>query len=109
MALYHAYGFRGSHRPAAIETNRSQSHSRDASCCMLSLNGVEVPGTHITSVTGPGGAFADPIEPALSNTVVVQVTSANSLLRLANGELAVGHLDTVADSTTASLNVIRLS
>jgi hypothetical protein len=77
----------------------------------LSLNGAEVPGTHIASVTEAPPPFGtvDPSEPALSNTVIVEVTAANSLLRLVNGPLGIGHVEGVDGATTASLNVLRLS
>ena len=48
--------------------------------CSLRLNGVQVPGSLIVNVTAAG--TADPTEPALSHSVIVEVTAANSLLRL---------------------------
>jgi hypothetical protein len=69
----------------------------------------QVPGTLIASVTELPGFGVDPTEPGLSNTVIVQVTTPNALLRLVNGPVGLGHVENVAPATTASLSVIRLS
>jgi hypothetical protein len=72
------------------------------------LNGAQVPGTLVASVTE--SAFgADPTEPGLSNTVIVQVTDANSLLRLVNGVTATAHSQDPGGATTAGLSVVRIS
>jgi hypothetical protein len=73
----------------------------------LTLNGAQVAGTLIASVTSAG--TADPSEPSLSNTVIVQVSAANSLLRLVNGATAVGHVQAPAGAATSAVNVVRLS
>ena len=52
--------------------------------------------------------FVDATEPALSNTVVVPVTSADSLLLLVNGTPSVVHTQDVTGATTASLTVVRI-
>jgi hypothetical protein len=75
----------------------------------LTLNGAQVPGTLIASVT-ESTIGEDPTEPAVSNTVIVQVPTGGSLLRLVNGPLAIGHVQTdLGGATTASLNVIQIS
>ena len=48
------------------------------------------------------------LEPAISNTLLVNVTSANSTLVLQNGPLGAGHVTTIAGAITASLNVVRI-
>jgi hypothetical protein len=74
--------------------------------CALTLNGTTVAGTDVEAISV--GNVAE--DPAVSNTVVVQVTSANSLLRLVNsGSVGVGHSQVAAGVVGASVNVVRLS
>lgn len=48
-------------------------------------------------------------KPNISNTLLVNVTSANSTLVLQNGLLGVGrHVTTIAGAITGSLNVMRI-
>ncbi len=70
----------------------------------LLLNGTQVAGSFIQNVT----TSTVVIEPAISNTLLVNVTSANSTLILQNGPLGVGHVTTIAGAITASLNVVRI-
>ena len=70
----------------------------------LLLNGTQVTGSFIQNVT----TSTVVIEPAISNTLLVNVTSANSTLILQNGPLGVGHVTTIAGAITASLNVVRI-
>ena len=69
----------------------------------LLLNGTQVTGSFIQNVT-----TSTVIEPAISNTLLVNVASANSTLVLQNGPLGVGHVTTIAGTITASLNVVRI-
>ncbi|WP_436628145.1 hypothetical protein [Bacillus thuringiensis] len=48
------------------------------------------------------------MEPAISNTMIIQVTSSNSTLSLQNGPLAIGHVTTLAGVITASLNILQI-
>lgn len=70
----------------------------------LLLNGAQLAGSFIQNVT----TVTVVIEPAISNTLLVNVTSANSTLILQNGPLGVGHVTTIAGAITASLNVVRI-
>ena len=70
----------------------------------LLLNGTQVTGSFIQNVT----TSTVVIEPAISNTLLVNVASANSTLILQNGPLGVGHVTTIAGTITASLNVVRI-
>ena len=70
----------------------------------LLLNGAQLTGSFIQNVT----TSTVVIEPAISNTLLVNVTSANSTLILQNGPLGVGHVTTIAGAITASLNVVRI-
>ncbi|MGQ0416010.1 hypothetical protein ACT4UL_11345, partial [Bacillus sp. HC-TM] len=53
-----------------------------------------------------GGTFI--LEPAVSNTMVIEVTSSNATLSLQNGPLAIGHVTTLSGVITASLNVLKI-
>ncbi|ADH07849.1 triple helix repeat-containing collagen [Bacillus thuringiensis BMB171] len=70
----------------------------------LTLNGTQVAGSFIFYVTG--GTFI--LEPAVSNTMVIEVTSSNATLSLQNGPLAIGHVTTLSGVITASLNVLKI-
>lgn len=70
----------------------------------LLLNGSQLTGSFIQNVT----TSTVVIEPAISNTLLVNVASANSTLILQNGPLGVGHVTTIAGAITASLNVVRI-
>jgi len=70
----------------------------------LLLNGTQVTGSFIQNVTTASVV----LEPSISNTLLVNVTSANSTFILQNGPLGVGHVTTIAGATTASLNVVRI-
>jgi hypothetical protein len=70
----------------------------------LLLNGTQITGSFIQNVT----TATVVIEPAISNTLLVNVASANSTLILQNGPLGVGHVTTIAGTITASLNVVRI-
>lgn len=70
----------------------------------LVLNGTQVAGSFILYVTK--GNFI--LEPAISNTMVIEVTSPNSTLSLQNGPLAIGHVTTLAGIITASLNILQI-
>ncbi|MFK4468904.1 hypothetical protein ABH960_004522 [Bacillus sp. RC252] len=70
----------------------------------LLLNGTQVTGSFIQNVT----TSTVVLEPAISNTLLVNVASANSTFVLQNGPLAVGHVTTIAGTITASLNVVRI-
>lgn len=70
----------------------------------LVLNGTQVAGSFILYVTK--GNFI--LEPAISNTMVIEVTSPNSTLSLQNGPLAIGHVTTLAGVITASLNILQI-
>ncbi|MBH0335179.1 triple helix repeat-containing collagen, partial [Bacillus thuringiensis] len=69
----------------------------------LTLNGTQVAGSFIFYVTA---GFV--LEPAISNTMIIQVTSSNSTLSLQNGPLAIGHVTTLAGVITASLNILQI-
>ena len=74
----------------------------------LTLNGTAVPGSQIQSVTtSPFGAQAE--SPSISNTVVIQVPTANSALQLVNGPLGIDHVINDTGASTADVQVLRLS
>ncbi|MEH7269109.1 collagen-like protein, partial [Bacillus toyonensis] len=70
----------------------------------LLLNGTQVTGSFIQNVT----TSTVVLEPSISNTLLVNVASANSTFILQNGPLGVGHVTTIAGTITASLNVVRI-
>jgi hypothetical protein len=76
--------------------------------CLLTLNGTAVPGSQIQSVT-TNPALAQAESPSISNTIVIQVPTANSTLQLVNGPLGIDHVTNDAGSTTADVQVVRLS
>jgi hypothetical protein len=69
----------------------------------LTLNGTQVAGSFIFYVTA---GFI--LEPAISNTMIIEVTSPNSTLSLQNGPLGVGHVTTLSGVITASLNILKI-
>ena len=75
--------------------------------CGLRLNNILVPGSIIQSVTSPESSI---VEPAVSNTRILQIPAANSVLQLFNSSpSAISHLRWVEGACTASLTLLRLS
>ena len=75
--------------------------------CSLRLNGVTVPGSIIQSVTSPESSI---VEPAVSNSQIVQISAPNTILQLYNNSnSAISHLRWVENFCSASLTVLRLS
>ncbi|BCD00351.1 hypothetical protein BC30048_3253 [Bacillus cereus] len=70
----------------------------------LILNGTQVVGSFIFYVTKNNFV----LEPAISNTMVIEVTSPNSTLSLQNGPLDIGYVTVLSGVTTASLNILKL-
>jgi hypothetical protein len=76
--------------------------------CLLTLNGTAIPGSQIQSVT-TAPALNQAESPSISNTIVIQVTAANSSLQLVNGPDGIDHVTNDAGTTTADVQVVQLS
>ena len=75
--------------------------------CSLKLNNVTVPGSIVQSVTS---YLSDEVEPAVSNTCIIDVTSPGTILQLFNSSnSALEHIRWVDDFCSASITVLRLS
>jgi len=75
--------------------------------CSLRLNGITVPGSIVQSVTSPESSI---VEPAVSNSLILQVSTPNAVLQLHNSSgSAISHLRGVEGFCSASLTILRLS
>ena len=75
--------------------------------CSLRLNNIVVPGSVIQSVASPE---ANIVEPSVSNSLIVQISTPNAILQLYNSSnSAISHLRWVADFCSASVTIMRLS
>ena len=75
--------------------------------CSIRLNGITVPGSIIQSVTSPESSI---VEPAVSNSSIVQISAPNTILQLYNNSnSAISHLRWVENFCSASLTILKLS
>ena len=75
--------------------------------CSLRLNGVTIPGSIVQSVTSPEASI---VEPSVSNSMIVQVSTPNAVLQLFNSSNSeISHLRWVEGFSSAVLTVLRIS
>ena len=75
--------------------------------CSLRLNNITIPGSIIQSVTSPEASI---VEPAVSNMLLVQISTPGAILQLHNSSSsAISHLRWVENFCSASLTIMRLS
>ena len=75
--------------------------------CSLRLNNIPVSGSIVQSVASPE---ANIVEPSVSNSCIVQISTPDAVLQLYNSSNSViSHLRWVVDACTASLTVVRIS
>ncbi|MEH7221652.1 hypothetical protein, partial [Bacillus toyonensis] len=72
----------------------------------LNLNGISVPGSKIYSFTGSGGSI---IEPAISHTMLLKVTTISNLQIVNASTATITHGVFVTNGVTSSINIIQLA
>ena len=75
--------------------------------CSLWINGVIVPGSIIQSVAS---FMNDEVEPAVSNTCIVEISDLNTVLQIYNSSSsAISHIRWIEGFCSASITILRLS